>query len=93
MRGRALNTCDICHVLVIIDGTTEEVLEVVELERFDKQKFIEQLDVPALTDPDMLDRYVIGPDDVTFISGFLSKKIDFNFSAKGYWIEAVKHDA
>lgn len=83
---------DICHVLVVINGANEEVIEVVELLNFDKQAFMEQLDVPVLTDPDMLDRYVVGPDDVEFVSTYLSKRIEFNFSTTGYWIEAIKYD-
>ena len=82
----------ICHVLVVIDGASEEILEVVELLNFNKRAFAEQLDVPTLTDPEMLDRYVIGPDDVDFVSPYLSKTVEFNFSDSGYWIEAVKYD-
>jgi hypothetical protein len=82
----------ICHVLVVINGASEEVIEVVELLNFDKQAFVEQLDVPIQSDPDMLDRYVIGPDDVGFVSSYLSKTVEFNFSTMGYWIEAVKYD-
>lgn len=79
----------VCHVLVVINGTTEDIERVVELQNFDKEAFMNQLDVPKQSDPDMLDRYVIGPDDVSFVKNYLPESVNFDFSNLGYWIEAV----
>jgi len=79
----------ICHVLVIIDGKTEETLDIVELTRFELGPFRNQFDVPVESDPDMLDRYVVGPDDEAFLRQYLDRQITFDFSANGYWIEAA----
>jgi hypothetical protein len=79
----------VAHVLVVLDGSTEEVLDAIELIHFDPPLFGQQFDVPTQYDPDMLDRYVVGPDDITFLKAYLPGPIDFHFESRGYWIEAV----
>ena len=51
-----------------------------------------QLDVPKQSYPEMLDRYVVGPDDVSFVKDYLTEPVTFDFSNLGYWIEAVTRD-
>jgi hypothetical protein len=80
---------NICHVLVVIDGVTEEPIEVIELTRFELLAFCKQFDVPVEHDPNMLDRYVVGPDDEAFLRNYLDAPFTFDFSSTGYWIEAA----
>ena len=87
-----MSTSKLCHVLVVINGTTEDVERVIELRNFDKEAFMAQLDVPNQSDPEMLDRYVVGPDDVSFVKDYLTEPVTFDFSNLGYWIEAVTRD-
>jgi hypothetical protein len=86
--GTAANP-PIAHVLVVLDGLSEDVLDAIELVNFDLTLFCQQFDVPTQYDPDMLDRYVVGPDDIAFLKPYLPKPVDFNFESHGYWIEAV----
>lgn len=87
-----MNAANICHILHIIDGTTEATIDVLELSPFDLEAFCKQFDVPVEHDPDMLDRYVVGPDDVAFLAARLPFPISFDFTTRGYWIEAVRRD-
>ena len=87
-----MSTSKLCHVLVVINGTTEDVERVIELRNFDKEAFMAQLDVPKQSDPEMLDRYVVGPDDVSFVKDYLTEPVTFDFSNLCYWIEAVTRD-
>jgi hypothetical protein len=82
-------TTEVCHVLVVIDGSTEEPIDVIELPRFDLALFCKQFDVPVEHDPEMLDRYVVGPDDESFLRDYLDTELAFDFSSYGYWIEAA----
>jgi len=66
-----MNLSPICHVLHIIDGSTEETVDVIELTTFELEAFLQQFDVPTQSDPMMLDRYVVGPDDVPFLSRYV----------------------
>lgn len=78
------------HTLVAIDGETEEVVEIFQIPLFNLSSFCEQFDVPVQHDPQMLDRYAVGPDDVPFLVQHLAEPIQFDFSAFGYFIEAMK---
>ena len=80
----------ICHVLAIIDGSTEEILDVVTLADFNLAAFQAQFDVPIELDPEMHDRYVVGPDDVSFLKQYLTVPVSFNFTTTGSWIEAAR---
>lgn len=84
-----MSSAGIHHILHVVDGATEETLHVVEIVNFDLPQFARQFDVPTQTDPEMLDRYVVGPDDLDFLSQFIGTDIAFDFSSNGYWIEAV----
>jgi hypothetical protein len=90
-----MNTHDktIARVLTVVDGTTEEVVEIIEFKVFDLGSFAQQLDVPVQYDPDMLDRYAVGPDDVAFVQQHLASEVAFDFSAYGYFIEAYNRDS
>ena len=83
---------DICHILAVFDGITEELVEAEEILNFDLQAFREQFDVPVETDPDMLDRYSIGPDDSAFVCKALGRQISFDFTGFAYFIEAAQRD-
>jgi hypothetical protein len=82
----------ICHVLAVVDGNTEEVVDVHLLEPFDLHAFCHQFDVPVEHDPQMLDRYAVGPDDVAFIHKVLEIEIPFDFGTHAYFIEAVRRE-
>lgn len=82
----------ICHVLVIIDGRSEEVVDVITLPSFELAAFQLQFDVPIEVDPQMLDRYVVGPDDVAFLKEYLSTPVTFDYTTRGYWIEPARMD-
>jgi hypothetical protein len=82
----------ICHVLTVVHGTSEEVVDVHELEPFDLVAFCHQFDVPVEHDPQMLDRYAVGPDDVAFLHGIMEIELPFNFATHAYFIEAARRD-
>ena len=77
------------HYLVSYDGATEEVVEIVRIEHFSLQEFSEVFDVPP-QDPEMHDRYAVGPDDVKFLRSKLTREIDFKFSEMAYFVEALQ---
>jgi hypothetical protein len=83
---------EICHVLSILDGVTEEVVDVHEIHPFDLPAFRHQFDVPVESDPEMLDRYAVGPDDAIFLNGALGIELPFDFSRFAYFIEAARKD-
>lgn len=80
---------EICHILHITDGTSGDTIGVIEIEAFDLSEFTQQFDVPTQWDPEMLDTYVVGPDDVPFLERFLTSQVTFDFATHGYTIEAV----
>ena len=79
-----------CHLLAIYDGASEELVEAIEIKNFDLLRFIHQFDVCPETDPEMLDRYGVGPDDVEFLVATLGTSVEFQFSQFAYFIEAAK---
>jgi hypothetical protein len=83
---------DICRILSEIDGETEEVVDFVELTNFDLQSFCVQFDVPVETDPRMLDRYSVGPDDVSFLEAVLKRPLTLDLERRAYFIEALIRD-
>jgi hypothetical protein len=80
----------ICHVLSVFDGDSEELVEIFEIENFSLEAFAEQFDVPTKTDPEMLDRYAVGPDDVRFLEQAIGRPLCFDFSKYGYFVEAAR---
>jgi hypothetical protein len=79
----------IVHLLVIVDGKSDEPIDLIEIPRFSLKDFCDQFDVPVQYDPEMLEIYVVGPDDVSFLKSYLDIDINFDLSSRGYWIEAV----
>ncbi|MEY4701749.1 MAG: hypothetical protein RL326_1936 [Pseudomonadota bacterium] len=86
------NDPSICRVLAIFDGETEDLVDVIELVNFDLQTFTSQFDVPIETDPQMLDRYAVGPIDVDFLLQHLPADLDFNFTTHAYFLDAAKRE-
>jgi len=82
----------ICHVLATLDGETEELIEVLEISHFDLTAFSKQFDVPVESDPEMLDRYAVGPIDIDFLRSRISPDLQFDFSRYAYFIEAARRD-
>lgn len=80
----------VCHVLTMIDGQSEELVGVLELQAFEISQFRIQFDVSSETDPDMLDRYSVGPDDAEFLSQSVGYPLPFDFSKYAYFIEAAE---
>lgn len=78
------------RALTVIDGNTEELVDLHELEPFDLHAFAAQFDVPIETDPEMLDRYAVGPDDVSFLSKAMGIELAYDFSRYAYFIEALR---
>lgn len=82
----------ICHVLTIIEGSTEEVVDAFKIEKFDLRAFCQQFDVPVESDPQMLDRYSVGPDDLPFLENALTHRPAWDLARYAYFIEAVLED-
>lgn len=82
---------EIGRFLVVYDGTSEEVVALHELKSFELSSFREAFDVPD-SDPEMLDRYAVGPDDTFFLRNSLDGEISFDFSSKAFFIEALRKD-
>ncbi len=82
---------EIIHVLTVIDGKSEELLDLVVIRQFELKKFRKQFAV-APEDPHMLDKYVVGPDDVSFVNEAIGAELEFNFSEYGYFIEAARRE-
>lgn len=87
--GDAPTDRGVCHVLVVMDGRSEDIIDAIPIPRFQLAPFCYQFDVPVETDSEMLDRYVVGPDDEEFLRQYLDEAIVFDFTANGYWIEAA----
>jgi hypothetical protein len=85
-------SASLCHVLTVVDGVSEEIVDVHALEPFDLASFCLQFDVPVEHDPQMLDRYAVGPDDVAFLHQVLEVEIPFDFTTYAYFIEAARRD-
>jgi hypothetical protein len=83
---------NICHVVTVIDGSTEDTVEVFRIPGFQLSAFCAQFGVPSESDPDMLDRYAVGPDDVAFLLHALQQDVRFDFTRNAYFIEAVEDD-
>ncbi len=82
----------ICRVLAIFDGETEALVDVIELKAFDLESFSSQFDVPVETDPQMLDRYAVGPSDLSFLEKHIAEDVEFDFSKYGYFIDAARRE-
>lgn len=84
-----VDTSHLMRALVVLDGETEDVLDILELQGFDLKAFLVQFDVPVETDPEMLDRYAVGPDDADFVNDHLEVSMVFDFRRNAYFIDAL----
>jgi hypothetical protein len=84
-----VDTSQLMRALVVLDGETEDVLDILELQGFDLKAFLVQFDVPVETDPEMLDRYAVGPDDADFVNDHLEVSMVFDFRRNAYFIDAL----
>ncbi len=82
----------ILHVLSIVDGVTEDALDAIVIPGFNAKDYYDQFDVDPNADPQMLDRYSVGPDDAAFLSKRLHAAPAFDFKRFAYFIEAVTDD-
>ena len=53
----------VVHVLTVIEGKSEEITGLIELTNFKLAEYQLQFDVDPIKDPEMLERYSVGPDD------------------------------
>lgn len=83
---------EVVHVLTVVDGQTDELVDLVELDAFKVESFRDQFDVDTKADPEMFNRYSVGPDDVPFLERELDMKLQLNFQRFAYFIEAAKKD-
>lgn len=81
-----------CHVLTVVDGVTEEVIDVIELPNLSLEAFRRHYEVPAHDDPEMVDRYSVGPDDLAFVRQAAGQEVHFDLTKYAYFIEAVLLD-
>ncbi|MBN8549968.1 MAG: hypothetical protein J0M12_11690 [Deltaproteobacteria bacterium] len=84
------NSDILVHVLTVIDGETEELVDLLEIAGFVASDYHDQFDVDPVGDPNMLDRYSVGPDDAAFLMARLGRTIEFDFQRFAYFIEAAK---
>ena len=82
----------VCHLLTVVDGESEELVDLLEIKEFPIERFHRQFAVPVETDPDMLERYAVGPDDVPFLIDILGFAPHFDFQKFAYFIEAAEKD-
>jgi hypothetical protein len=80
------------RILSVYNGASEELEEFFVLKDVSLVLLIDQFGVDPLADPEMLKRYAVGPDDVEFLSEYLTEALEFNFSDCGYFVEAVYDD-
>jgi len=78
------------HYLTIYDGQSEQCIEAIKIAKFPLDKFKEQFDVLEQDDPQMIDRYSVSSLDTDFLSDYIDKTIDYDFTQFGYFIEALK---
>ncbi len=81
---------EVVHVITIIDGATEDFLDIIQFPTFDLKAFHIQFDVDPTADPEMLDRYSVGPDDLPFLEKTLGRQLNFDFARYAYFIEAAQ---
>ncbi len=82
----------IVHILAIYDGKSEDLIEIIELPHFSPEKMIAHYEIDTAADPDIHNRYSVGPDDISIVNQAAGREISFDFTANGYFIEAVRDD-
>jgi hypothetical protein len=85
-----MKTEEMVHVLTVIDGESEELVDLLELKNFQLEDFQRQFAVDTDLDPDMRDRYAVGPDDTAFLNSNVGLELQFDFSTYAYFIEAAR---
>ena len=80
---------EVVHVLTVVDGQSEELLDILVLTNFELEQFRLRFDVPD-TDPDMRDRYGVGPDHTAFLAEVTGQELVFEFGRYAYFIEAAE---
>lgn len=80
------------RVLVVYDGSSEEVVSLLRLSNFSLDSLMQQFDVDPESDPQMYNCYAIGPEDISFVLAHLDEELDFDFQKNAYFIEAVAND-
>ena len=91
-RENSPHSQQIVHVLTVVDGVTEEIVEVHDLPHFSLEEFVKQYEVDPVLDPEMHARYSVGPDDAPLVIKAMEKVICFEFSQFAYFIDAVVDD-
>lgn len=81
---------ELVHVLTVIDGSSEELVDLLELVNFQLAAFQKQFAVDVELDPEMQGRYSVGPDDAAFLSTNVGYELQFDFSVFAYFIEAAR---
>ena len=79
----------VVHVLTVIDGVTEDLVDLIELRDFALNEYCEQFDVDRNRDPEMLERYSVGPDDLPFLEKSIGRSLSFDFARFAYFVEAA----
>lgn len=82
-----------CHVLTVVDGESEEVIDVIELPNLSLEAFRRHYEVTINDDPEMVDRYSVGPDDIAFVQQAAGGEVYFDMTKYAYFIEAVLVDS
>ena len=77
------------HVITIYNASSEEPVDLLRFDNFSLPDFIDQFAVDVATDPDMTERYAIGPDDLPLVNKALGYEHPFNFSELAYFVEAA----
>ncbi len=85
-------TSPIGRYLTIFDGESEELETLYELSSFSLEKFVDHFEPCPRSDPEMHDRYSVGPDDVSFLQSYLEEEVEFDFVTFAYFLEAIKKD-
>lgn len=80
------------HIFTVIDGVSEELLDLIEIKNFEITAFAKQFDADLKTDPEMRSRYSVGPDDVAFLEKHLERELPLDFKRFAYFIEAAIKD-
>ncbi len=83
---------ELVHIITVIDGQTEELLDLIEIKGFSLNEFAKQFDADLKTDPEMRERYSVGPDDQIFLEAQLGRALQLDFKRYAYFIEAATKD-
>lgn len=91
-RRKQDNDYEVVHVLTTVDGGSDNLVDLIEIDGFSLPEFREQFGANQEKDPFMYDRYSVGPDDVPFLEKKLGVQLQLNFQRFAYFIEAARKD-